>query len=89
MIDAMMSEVLDNTSDAEGAEFEDPASPAPAEIFCMQSIFGLEEEPHPDDDPLLAYAATNDPDTFYYHQAAHQPDFEEFRRAIELEITNQ
>ena len=47
MIDAMMSEILDNTTDAEGAEFEDPASPAPAEIFCMQSIFGLEEEPRP------------------------------------------
>jgi hypothetical protein len=54
----------------------------------MQSIFGLEEEPHPDDDLLLAYAATDDPDTFYYHQVAHQPEFEEFKRAMELEITN-
>jgi hypothetical protein len=89
MINVMMSEILDNTTDVEGAEFDDPSSPAPAEIFCMQSVFGLEEEPHPDEDPLLAYAATNDPGTFYYHQVVHQLDFEQFQRAMEMEIENQ
>jgi hypothetical protein len=88
MIDAMMGEILDNTTDAEGAEFDEPSAPAPGKIFCMQSVFGLEEEPHPDEGPLLAYAATNDPDTFYYHQVVHQPDFEQFQRAMEMEIEN-
>jgi hypothetical protein len=74
-IDTMMSEILDNTTDAEGAAFDEPSAPAPGEIFCMQSVFGLEEESHPDDDPLLAYAATNNPDTFHY-QVVCQPDFE-------------
>jgi hypothetical protein len=89
MIDAMMSEILDTTTDAEGAEFEEPLAPAPGKIFCMQSVYGIEGGPHPDDEPLLAYAATNDPETFYYHQVVHQPDFEQFQRAMEMEIENQ
>ena len=35
---------------------------------------------------LIAFAASNDPDTLYYHQAMKEPDREEFIRAIVTEI---
>jgi hypothetical protein len=30
-----------------------------------------------------------DPDTMYHHQAIHEPDREEFKRAMQKEINNQ
>jgi hypothetical protein len=65
LIEAMAAEITSATShDVEG------------EIHCYVAMF-------PDDDkvnwdnPLLAYKATSDPDTLYYHQAMKEQDKEE------------
>ena len=42
-----------------------------------------------DIDPLLAFKATSDPDTLYYHQAMRQPDREHFKLAMDKEIKDQ
>ena len=39
--------------------------------------------------PLLAYAASADPDTMYLHQAMQQPDRDQFLEAMEQEVTSQ
>jgi hypothetical protein len=64
--EAMVAEILDTTTDAEGAEFKDLHSPAPGEIFCMKAMF--RDEAEAPDDPLLAFAASNDPNTLYLHE---------------------
>ena len=40
------------------------------------------------DDPLEAYAASADPDVMYLHEALKQPDRQEFKEAMEKEITD-
>jgi Reverse transcriptase (RNA-dependent DNA polymerase) len=37
----------------------------------------------------MAYKATSDPDTLYYHEAMRQDDKDEFLRAMEKEINTQ
>ena len=58
------------------------------ELFCLQAMFpnyaGLPEE-----DPLMIYKATSDPDTMYMHQAMKQPDAPEFRKAMQKEWDDQ
>jgi len=39
-----------------------------------------------DTDQLLAYAASNDPDVMYYHEAMQQPDRQAFQEAMIEEI---
>ena len=36
---AMMREILDTITDAEGAAFDEPSAPAPDEIFCTISLW--------------------------------------------------
>ena len=38
---------------------------------------------------ILAYGATNDPDTLYYHEAMAAPDREQFRQAMAKELQGQ
>ena len=40
-------------------------------------------------DPLLAFKAKSDPDTFYYHEAMKQEDKKDFLEAMEKEINSQ
>ena len=42
-----------------------------------------------EDDPLLAYGASNDPDVFYYHEAIREPDAKAFKIAMVKEIEDQ
>ena len=77
LIEAMTAEISDVTSrNVEG------------EIHCYVAMF-------PDDDrvdwdnPLLAYKATSDPDTMYYHQAMKEHDKEEFKSSMMKEIEDQ
>lgn len=39
--------------------------------------------------PLLAYKATADPDTMYFHQAMKEPDRAKFIKAMIKEVSNQ
>ena len=41
------------------------------------------------DNPLLAIAASADPDTMYYHEAMKEPDKEEFIKAMVKEVEGQ
>jgi hypothetical protein len=56
-------------------------SEIPGEIFSSSALF-LQDE-------ILAFAASNDPDTLYYHQAMASPDKKEFIKAMEEEINGQ
>ena len=42
-----------------------------------------------DDNPLLAFAASADPDTMYYHEAMAQPDRKQFVEAMQQEVSMQ
>jgi hypothetical protein len=39
--------------------------------------------------PLMAYGASNDPNTLYYHEAMKEPDKDQFLRAMEKEFKDQ
>ena len=62
--------------------------PVITEIFCLETLF-----PHDTtsrlEHPMLAYKATSDPDTMYHHQAMKQPDWPQFRQAMQQEMDNQ
>ena len=85
--EAMLAEIMDTTTDSEGAEFEDPHSPAPGEIFCMKAMFGDDTEQP--EHPLLAFGASNDPDTLYLHEAIRAPDKKQFKEAMVKEFNGQ
>jgi hypothetical protein len=87
MFELMLAKILGYTTDKEGAEFSDGHAPAPGEIFCFNAMVGDEREQPKH--PLLAFAATNDPDTFYLHEAMKEPDAKEFRKAMVKEIIGQ
>jgi hypothetical protein len=56
------------------------------ELFCLEALFPEDSIYEYNEDPLLAYKATVDPDTMYLHQARKQNDWEEFREAMRKEI---
>jgi hypothetical protein len=41
------------------------------------------------DHPLMAYAASSDPDTLYYHEAMKAQDAPEFLKAMQEEVNGQ
>ncbi len=61
----------------------------PNEVFCMQSLCPdlniLEMGPQ----DILAYGATNDPDTLYYHEAMAAPDRQQFLESMAKELEGQ
>ena len=87
MFESMMAEILGNTTDKDGGELPDEHAPAPREIFCFNAMFG--EETEQPDHPLLAFGASNDPDTLYLHEATREPDADKFRDAMVKEIVGQ
>jgi Reverse transcriptase (RNA-dependent DNA polymerase) len=58
------------------------------ELFSLQALFP-DEASSEWDHPLLAYAATSDPDTLYYHEAMKAEDASEFTKAMEEEVNGQ
>ena len=50
-------------------------------------MFG--EEPDVPEHPLMAFAATNNSDTFCLHEAQREPDYKQFAEAMVKEIVNQ
>ena len=86
----LASEVLLATSVRDCDPFEDPKPDAPAqgELFCLSALYPFDCLPF-EDDPLMAYGASNDPDVFYYHEAIREPDADDFKEAMIKEITDQ
>ena len=77
LIQAMLAETRTATAkDVEG------------EIFCYAALYPESGE-EIDNNPLLAYKATADPDTMYMHQAMQQPDKANFIEAMEKEVRDQ
>ena len=70
------------------AELQD--QPLPGELFSFSAVF---PEEHAncllDADPLLAFAASNDPDVMYLHEAMRQPDRKQFLEAMQREVEGQ
>ena len=57
------------------------------EIFCyLTQIKEYDDNPKLINEPLLAYEATADPDTMYFHEAMKQKDWLEFRKAMQKEV---
>jgi hypothetical protein len=61
-------------------------SDIPGEIMCISALFPSEEL---NADPILAMAASSDPDTMYYHQAMKEPDRKQFIKAMKDEVDGQ
>ncbi len=57
------------------------------EIFCQQALFPAADSTQ--EHPLLAYGATHNPDTLYYHEAMAAPDAERFKVAMTKEYDDQ
>ena len=82
LIEVLATEISRNTShDVEG------------EILCLEAIFPDYHQQHEDimiqDDPILAMKATADPDTMYMHEAMREPDWDQFRMAMQKEVQDQ
>jgi len=57
------------------------------EIFAFNMTMELEALREQEDaDPLMAYAASADPDTMYWHEAMREPDRDKFIEAAQKEI---
>jgi Reverse transcriptase (RNA-dependent DNA polymerase) len=59
------------------------------DILSLEAIVPEAETDQQLQHPLLAMAATNDPDTLYYHEAMKAPDKEEFIQAMYEEVQEQ
>ena len=88
LVDAMNVEIHQSTSCPGNVEDANEWAPAQGEIFCLSAMFPFDTEPF-EDDPLMAMAASADPDTLYYHQAMKEEDSPKFREAMEKEIVDQ
>jgi hypothetical protein len=61
----------------------------PGEIFCLSTMFPKDDALTDQQDPLLAFKASTDPDTMYMHEAMREPDSAQFRQAMDKEMTDQ
>jgi hypothetical protein len=61
----------------------------PGELFCLQAMFPDDGPGDVVQHPLLAYGATADPDTLYYHEAMKAPDKQNFVEAMAEEVNGQ
>ena len=63
------------------------------ELMCLEAQFPnhdqLHQEVKNEEDPLLAFKATSDPDTMYLHQAMKEPDWSNFQEAMKKEVNDQ
>jgi hypothetical protein len=61
-------------------------SDIPGEILCLSAMYPYEDL---NPNPLVALAASTDPDTMYYHQAMKEPDKDKFLKAMLEEVEGQ
>ena len=65
----------------------------PGELLCLEALFPDGASNYNlmqmEDNPLMAYKATSDPDTMYHHEAMREPDKEEFKQAMIKEVKDQ
>ena len=65
----------------------------PGELLCLEALFPDGASNYKlmqmEDNPLMAYKATSDPDTMYHHEAMREPDKEEFKQAMIKEVKDQ
>ena len=63
------------------------------ELLCFEALFPNGKDAYElmtmEDNPLLAYKATSDPDTMYHHEAMREPDREHFKQAMIKEVKDQ
>lgn len=60
------------------------------EILCLEAIYPNAEEINGyEQNPLLAFKASTDPDTMYLHEAMREPDKEQFKEAMKKEVKDQ
>ena len=59
------------------------------ELFSFQAMFDECMTTYDNDDPLLVYKATSDPDTMYHHEAMKERDAKNFRDAMTKEWEDQ
>jgi hypothetical protein len=85
--DTMLSEILNLTIDAVGAELEDPAAAASGEVFSFKAMVG--DESDIPEHPMFAFAVSNDPDTLCLHEAQREPNFRKFAVAMEKAMIGQ
>ena len=79
LVQVMSVEIFKNPSDEE--------LPG-GEIFCLETMhpnWAAYKEPN----GLLAIKASADPDMMYHHQVMHEPDCDEFKKAMQKEIDDQ
>jgi hypothetical protein len=55
-------------------------------IFCLQAMYPV---PETEEDPLMAYTVSADPDTMYMHQAVKEADRDQFIQAMQKEVRDQ
>ena len=60
----------------------------PFELFSLQAMFP-DSAYSTDENALLAFKATSDPDTMYLHEAMREHDRDEFKKAMRKEIDSQ
>ena len=77
---------IERLIEAMGAEVKDTSGEIEGEIFCLVAMYPVRDE---DENPLLAYKASADPDTMYMHEAMKEPDSKEFIKAMEKEVSDQ
>lgn len=66
---------------------DDDVIPPENAIFCKETIVPYAQQG--DLDPVHVMQASSDPDTMYYHEAMREPDWEEFRSAMQKEWHDQ
>jgi hypothetical protein len=49
-------------------------------IFCLTAVYPITDM---DEDPLMAYKASADPDTMYIHKAIKEPNRDQFIEAMQ------
>ena len=77
-MEATNKEIIANTKDD-----------AMGEIYCLAAMHPSGGPETSNDNPLLAFKASTDPDTMCMHEAMKEPDKKEFIRAMSKEVTDQ
>ena len=72
----MATEIADNTQHS-----------IEEEIMCLEALYP-QNNVQENNNPLVAFKATADPDTVYLHQATKELDQAEFLKAMIKEVTN-
>ena len=82
LIEAMIAAVSRSTCD--GIE---------GKLLCLEAIYPNHQQLHEgslmDQNPLMVFKATTDPDTMCLHEAMREPDWKEFQKTMKKEVQDQ